>query len=385
MYNSEGNVEDIQASLFHIERLLQKSNRLLYGSGADSTSRGGDQAAEGLGAFLAQHVKSSIQSPGLRTGHTAELSDSSDYGSDEEKAYEEREIFFKVDALRVAKLVKQSRRERRAEARRKAILAAEVLAGRANPPPTRRGVPEEEDEEPPEKINLADVCARIHREVEEYRAICKSKEYGFFSPSRSPQKKYVSPYASTPVHQGKAIKKPEVKNTQKSLVPAKKVFSKNSKVPPSAPAPAPPPRKAREPIDHRVPIWERLYPGPTKAHNTTVKVDNHSPKPPPRFNFSRNPIPQKTTPVVRSISKKVAAAVHSGQRMAATMASRSSPGKAPQDGIRTAVKGGNVKAGISSPSKNILLQEKGGKTETPSQKKRTTVPHVSPLDLRNLM
>lgn len=457
MYTPEESVDDIKTSLSHIEGLIQRGTELLYGDeqAVGSAAAPGPQAAAAAGAKKTATAKSAVSRPAARGGAKAAAAAAAARTSaspasrqrssskpdlavadmtmkpstvnplpprgraeskgregsffDEELRYEEIDKFFQEDARRIAKLERESRRLRRAEARKKAMSPTD------SPAPThhhtaarRRGAEPEEEEEPPEKVNLEEVRARIHKEVEAYRAMCQKGENPneastWSSHKLTPRKdaRYVSPYAS----------QQRTKNIWAKPAPMKQP-PRRAPSHKAQPASVPiPPRKPRAPIDRSVPIWERLYSDSKQAQsspsvtgeddddNSTTPLYSHIPPskklsrtnstpvqplhkpaaPQSKLKRSSSAVPKHSSSMLNKPNRDLSpeAAIPPRGRHAGRMERSDSPMNAPVLRHVTTNNHSSVGGGAPPPRGGLMDIEL-------DDENAPTMPFISPLDLRNL-
>lgn len=383
MSKSESNPQDIQASLSHIERLLQRGNQLLYGS-ETRRRNGSEQVSESEGVSPLESFAGRINRAGSRRSQIAVNDSESDSASEDERVYEEREIFFKKDARRVAKLIKESRRVRLANAAHKAAQLAEEGKGVAKVVSRRkRAQEEEEEEEPPESVDLSAVCARIHHEVEEYRTLSKNDENWFFksSLSNSP-KKYVSPYTSTPSKQQMSWKKPKEPSVRSPQKPQRRPTLSKSNVSPASSAPIP--RKPREETNRNLPVWQRLYPGSSTHTGTNTNAKKPFSKPLQPLHSAVNRATLKKTSLPQSSVSKAASRSLPPQPAKNRTVVNSIPAFGRREGSETQGRYGAVQRGQNLQQRKPLYQGNREKVTTPLPRRGHAL-GVSPLEIGKLI
>lgn len=383
MSKSESNPQDIQASLSHIERLLQRGNQLLYGS-ENRRRRESEHVSESEGTSPLEFVAGHVYRAGSRKSQITVNASDSDSVSDDEKAYEAREIFFKKDARRVAKLIKESRRLRRVEAARKAALLAEE--GKDAPKRVSRGQrpqEEEEEEELPESVDVSAVCARIHREVEEYRTLSKNDENWLRknSLSNSP-KKYVSPYSSTPSKQQMSWKKPKEPSLRSPQKPQRRTPLSKANVSPAPTSPIP--RKPRDETNRNLPVWQRLYPGPSKQSGTNANVRKPLSRPPQPLHSPSNRAVSKKPSLPQSSVSKPASRWLPHQSTKNKTVVNSIPAFGRREGLQTQGLHGTAQAS-KNQQQRAPLYPGNPERETVPLPRRGRAPGVSPLEVRKLI
>lgn len=239
----------LEGSLAHIEELLQRGNKLLYGDEKPGYSDAFElhyPPAENSSKKNSITSLHPINSTRMEKGFWDVVQQSENDMTLEEKRYLEIEKHFAADVRRVAKLEKESREKRKLEAKKK----MEELARGIPKPRGKRGEEEQEEEQPPEEVDLDMIRERIHREVQEYRVLCSQKKGSntWTVPVVAPEEKmrnYVSPYHHQS-YEGKKWSKTGT-STSSSQLPRNPDRVKRAGNP------------GKNSESNHIPIWDRLY------------------------------------------------------------------------------------------------------------------------------